>query len=172
MLRNDTIQVDGRTLYRIRAIVDLPYAKKGEIGGYIEKESNLSHQGGSWLIDNAMVFGNAKIWEEAAAAQNVMVFGNASLHGDVNIFGNVVIQDNVEIYGKGVFVHGHLWLCGDIKLSKRGNYYGDNAFKNQRDFDDWLESKKRIRRIRLRNGAETTDESTSDKHKSKDKLVM
>ena len=35
----------GHTLHRIRAIVDIAYAKAGEIGGWIESESNLSEYG-------------------------------------------------------------------------------------------------------------------------------
>jgi len=45
----------GHTLHRIRAIIDIAYTKAGEIGGWIESESNLSE------YDNAKVCGDAKV---------------------------------------------------------------------------------------------------------------
>ncbi|MDE5977041.1 MAG: hypothetical protein K2G70_01045 [Turicibacter sp.] len=33
------------TLYRIRALRDFGDVKQGDVGGYIEKEENLSHEG-------------------------------------------------------------------------------------------------------------------------------
>ena len=36
---------DGVTLHRIRALRDTWYCKKGDLGGWIEKEENLSHEG-------------------------------------------------------------------------------------------------------------------------------
>lgn len=38
LLENDTITVGGRTLYRIEALRDFADVKKGDKGGYIEKE--------------------------------------------------------------------------------------------------------------------------------------
>lgn len=40
LLEDDTIEVDGHTLYRIRALRDFGNISKGTIGGYIESEKN------------------------------------------------------------------------------------------------------------------------------------
>ena len=32
--------------------------KKGDFGGYVQQESNLSQFGNSWIYENAWVFGN------------------------------------------------------------------------------------------------------------------
>ena len=45
LLLDDTIEVFSRELFRIKATRDFGGVKKGELGGYIEKEENLSHQG-------------------------------------------------------------------------------------------------------------------------------
>ena len=37
-LTDDTINVDGRTLYRIEALKDFNNVKKGDKGGFVEKE--------------------------------------------------------------------------------------------------------------------------------------
>lgn len=46
LLENDTITVDGRTLYRIEALKDFADVRKGDKGGYVEGEKNLSHEDG------------------------------------------------------------------------------------------------------------------------------
>ena len=43
-LTNDSIEYDGVTLYRIKALRDFNNVKAGDLGGYIEKEENLSHE--------------------------------------------------------------------------------------------------------------------------------
>ncbi|HDL1763006.1 TPA: hypothetical protein PWX43_002451, partial [Mannheimia haemolytica] len=55
LLQNDTINHNGRTLYRIKAITTFGTVFAGTLGGYIEKESNLKHLGNAWVYDNAEV---------------------------------------------------------------------------------------------------------------------
>lgn len=69
-ITNESIQHEGRTLYRIEALKDFSYIKAGWIGGFIEKPDNLSQEGDCWIFDNAKVFDNAQvsgdahIWDE------------------------------------------------------------------------------------------------------------
>ena len=44
-LTEETIQCDEHTLHRIKALKDFAFIKKGDMGGWIEKESNLSQDG-------------------------------------------------------------------------------------------------------------------------------
>lgn len=44
------------TLHRIRATVAFGIVEVGDLGGWIEKEENLSHEGKAW------VWGNAEVW--------------------------------------------------------------------------------------------------------------
>ena len=58
LIADDTIQVqDGlvtRTLYRIRALVDIGNEILADnLGGYIEGEWNLSTEGLAWVADEA-----------------------------------------------------------------------------------------------------------------------
>lgn len=52
------ISVFGVTFFRIKALISFGDVKAGEIGGYIEKEENLSQSGNAWVFDNAQVFGS------------------------------------------------------------------------------------------------------------------
>lgn len=35
--------------------------KAGELGGYVEKEENLDHEGNAWVSGNALVYGDALV---------------------------------------------------------------------------------------------------------------
>ena len=66
LLKNDTKKTpDGKTLLRIQALIDFSIFKKGEKGGYIEKEDNLSQEGDAWVSGDARVYGNARVFGDA-----------------------------------------------------------------------------------------------------------
>lgn len=50
---------DGTVLHQIECTRNCKWAMKGELGGWIEKEGNLS--GDAWVFDNAWVSGDALI---------------------------------------------------------------------------------------------------------------
>ena len=68
------------TLHRIRAVAEFGLVKIGDLGGWIEKEENLSHEGKAWVWGNAEVWGNAKVCGDAE------VWGNAKVCGDAEVF--------------------------------------------------------------------------------------
>ena len=49
----------GRKLFQIKALISFGDVKEGDLGGYIEKEENLSHDGDAWVYGNAKVCGDA-----------------------------------------------------------------------------------------------------------------
>ena len=74
-LTNETINVDGRTLYRIEALRDFGDVKKGDKGGFIEKEDNLSQSNNCW------VYGDAKVYDDAEVYGSAEVCGKAQICG-------------------------------------------------------------------------------------------
>ena len=68
------------TLHRIRAVAEFGLVKIGDLGGWIEKEENLSHEGKAWVCGDAKVWGNAKVCGDAE------VWGNAKVCGDAEVF--------------------------------------------------------------------------------------
>ena len=48
----------GITLYRIKALRDLWNVKAGDLGGWVESELNLSHEGNCWIYNDAITFKN------------------------------------------------------------------------------------------------------------------
>ena len=64
-LTEEIKNVGSKTLYRIQALKDFSNVRKGELGGYIEKENNLSHIGNAWVSDNTKVYDNAWVSDNA-----------------------------------------------------------------------------------------------------------
>ena len=71
----------GITMRRICAIKSFMGVKAGDIGGWIEKGSNLSHDGVAWVSGNAMVYGDAWVSGDAMVSGNARVSGNAWVSG-------------------------------------------------------------------------------------------
>ena len=62
-LTDETKNFCGITLHRIRALRDIPSVNigPGDLGGWIEKESNLTQYGNAMVSGDAMVYGNAEV---------------------------------------------------------------------------------------------------------------
>ena len=73
-LRKDlVIEYGYYTLYRIEALNDFSNVKKGDLGGFIESEDNLSQEGDCWVYDKAKVFGKAKVYDNAIIRANARI---------------------------------------------------------------------------------------------------
>ena len=108
-LTKETKEVYGLKLFRIEALKDFGDVEKGEKGGWIEKEENLSQENNAWIYGNARVYGNAEIYGNASVYGNAWIYGNASVYGNAWIYGNASVYGDAEIYGKklisGYFYH-------------------------------------------------------------------
>ena len=93
-LTDETININGITLYRIEALKDFSDVKKGDKGGFVESENNLSHDGDCWVYDDAKVSDCAMIFD------NVKIFDNVEISEHAEIYDNAVIKDLSYIYGK------------------------------------------------------------------------
>ena len=72
-LTSETKVINGVELHRIKALDSFGSVKKGELGGWIESEKNLSQYGDAWVYGDATVRGNAKV------RGNAVVRGNATV---------------------------------------------------------------------------------------------
>jgi len=64
-LTKNTKEVYGTTLYQIEAVSSFGDVKKGDLGGWIEKEENLSQEDIAWVSGDAWVSGNAQVSGDA-----------------------------------------------------------------------------------------------------------
>jgi hypothetical protein len=69
----------GAPLFQLKALRDVRLGvSRGDLGGYIEKESNLSHEGECWVFDSAQVFGNAHV------------------SGDARVFADIILTEGIH----------------------------------------------------------------------------
>ena len=73
-----------KKLFRIKALVEFGNVKAGELGGYVEKEENVSQDGNAWVSGDAEVSGNARVYGDAWVSGNAEVSGNARVSGDAD----------------------------------------------------------------------------------------
>ena len=134
-LTNDVIEIDGITLHRIKALKDFSDVKAGDLGGWIEKEENLSQIDDAWIDDNAKVYGNAYVFGNALIFGAAMIYGHARIYGCARIYGNSLvcgdasIHDYAEVYGYSRIyddanVHGDSKIHGLSKVCGNANIHG------------------------------------------------
>lgn len=64
------INDSGIKVYRIKALKDFSDVKKGDFGGYVQQERNLSQFGNAWVHGDAQVQGDARVYENAKVCGN------------------------------------------------------------------------------------------------------
>ncbi len=125
-LTEETINVDGRTLYRIEALTYFGDVKQGDKGGFIENENNLTQYGKCWVYDNAEVSGYAMVHDNATVSGNAKVSGNAIIHEDAKVYGNAKVYGDAEVCGKAEVCDKAI-VCGNAIVANDSDYI---VFKN------------------------------------------
>ena len=150
----ELIPSDKEGLYRIKALKDFNDVKKGDIGGYIQSENNLSQLDYCWIYDNAIVRDNVQVWGDAFVMGNAEVCGNAQICGDGFVMGNAKVCDNAQIYGNAYLhdnakvcgdahVYGDTEVCGNAQIWGNADVSGDAIISSDRDyivFKNWWSS--------------------------------
>lgn len=154
-LTSEYVEFDGRKLYRIKALKSFYLCgltvKAGALGGYIEKEENLSQEGNAWIHGNAEIKNEAWIHGNAEIGGNAKVKDEAEVYGDAEVCDNAEIRDNAEIlgdariggkaqiYGKakvmrGVVVHANAEILGDAQIQGVVNISQDARICSDEDY--------------------------------------
>ena len=140
IIEEETFKSLDSTLYRIQALKDFSDVKKGDKGGWVESEKNLSQEGDCWIYDNAKVFNHAKVYENAQIRNKSTVYNSAKVHGNVKVFGyasiskysevyedvriydNVIIEDFAKVHGKAILkekarIRDNAEVCGNAFIT-------------------------------------------------------
>ena len=136
-LTTDTKFIFGKRYFRIRALVDFGNVSKGDLGGYIESEDNLSNDtkhGNAWVGGNARVGGdarvagnarvdcNARVDDEAYVGGFAYVGGNARVDGEAHIGDMAYVDDEAHIGGLA-------WVGGDARVGEKAHIDGRTYVK-------------------------------------------
>ena len=120
-LTEETCQHYRRTLRRIEALKDFGNVRKGDLGGWIEKESNLSQEGDCWVsdsarvYDDARVFGDAKIFDIAQVFNQALIYNKAKISNNSRVYGHALIRDTATISGSAN-IHDAM-MCDNASIS-------------------------------------------------------
>lgn len=122
-------------LYRIRALRDFNDVKTSELGGYVQKEENLSHEGNCWVYDDAQVYGNARVFDDAKVSDNAEVHENAQVFECAHVYEDSRIYGNAKVYG-----HAHVYdindIYGDVEICDYTKVFGCELMDNVKVYDN------------------------------------
>ena len=78
----------GKKLFQIRALISFGNVTAGDLGGYVESERNLDHDGNAWVYGDARVSGNAWVYGDAWVSGNAdyLVVGPIGSRNDFTTF--------------------------------------------------------------------------------------
>lgn len=136
ILYSESIKFGDHTLYRIRALKNFDDVKKGDIGGYIESENNLSHMNNCWVYDDAKVLedaavrDNAKAYNDTLVSENAVLCFNAQIHDNVKLYGESIVDGNAKVYGNVELfdesvITEHAEVYGNVSLHETANIRGN-----------------------------------------------
>lgn len=109
------------TFRQIRALVDIPLhgVKAGDLGGWLEEERNLSHEGLSWVNQDSYVLRSAKVRENAHVCGESIIDFRSSIYGNAFVQNSVVhgintIGENAVV--KDSDIRGHCSVHGNTRI--------------------------------------------------------
>ena len=139
--KEHTINYYGRTLHRIRALKNFGDVEAGNIGGHVETEDNLSHDGNCWIyneamcMDNARVCDNAKMYNRSCMYNNSKMFGNSIMYDYSRMYDNAMMYDNSKMYSNSIMyddstMYGNSEMRDYSRMCDDSTVYGNAVLKN------------------------------------------
>ena len=122
-LTDETIEFNGVKLYRIEALKDFGCVKKGDKGGFVQSEKNLSQLENCWIFDDSKAIGNSYVYQNAVLLSNSIICDNAFATGFSWIFGHSIVCEkatithNARIYFNSV-ICGNSYVSGNAMLTE------------------------------------------------------
>ena len=117
-------------LHRIRAATTFQTRDRtifaGELGGFVEKEDNLSQDMSSrcWISDNACVYDYAYIRQDASIAGDVVIHDHATVTGAAQIGGHAEIYNYANVKDSAI-IRGNAKVGGYAYVGDRALIDGD-----------------------------------------------
>ena len=132
-LTNEVMEYDGHTLHRIKALKDFFNINKGDLGGWVESEDNLSQYGNCWVFNNSKVYGNVEIYDDARVINSIIHQINESFikRYNIQIFDNASVINSI-IQGTRIFIAKDSSVSSSIINGTRINLTNtSNIFNSQ-----------------------------------------
>ena len=148
-LTEETLEIDGHVLNRIIALRDFGEVKKGDLGGFIEKESNLADDWNCWIYNDAVVYDDAIVCGYAKVYGYAKVCGDAMVYGEAKVCGNAIVEKKSDY-----IVFKNWWSSGRYFTWTRSNdmwsvgcFYGTGEELIKKAYKDSEEKGREYERI-------------------------
>jgi hypothetical protein len=119
------------TVWSIKALVDIPAhnVRAGDIGGSIDKKSNLSQTGDAWIGDSSYVLDKSSVEDDALVTDEAVVSG-VIVKNHAKVYGNAVVLEgnSPSLSDSGFYVSNFAEIHDFAKVS--GSYVTDNSVIN------------------------------------------
>ena len=156
-LTEETKEWCGHTLHRIEALKDFGDVKTGDKGGWIEKETNLSHADNAWVGGSACVGDSARVSGSACVSDSACVYDSARVGGSARVYGEACVGDSAcvsdsacvydsacvggsaRVYGEAR-VSGSAWVGGSARVSGSADYIVFRNWWGSGRFFTWTRS--------------------------------
>ncbi|MCB0802844.1 MAG: hypothetical protein KDB74_07080 [Flavobacteriales bacterium] len=124
-LTNESLIFEGRTLYRIKALRDIPSwgVKAGDLGGYVQHEYNLDQSGDCWIFDNAKAMDNSQV------TGNSRMYGNSYMCENSRMYDYSLMRDNSSMRNNSS-MRGNSSMCDNSRMCENSGMYGDSVMRD------------------------------------------
>ena len=119
--------VDGTVLYQIRAcktfFCQSVRVEKGELGGWIKSEKNLSQEGSCWVCKDSQLRNNVVVKD------NALITSTEPMENDAIISGNAIVEDTAAVrnFAKvtdDAFITSNALVCDHAIITDRAIVHG------------------------------------------------
>mgnify|MGYP003627980356 CR=1 FL=1 len=125
----------GIEVYRVVALKSFGNVTKGDIGGWVEDEDNLSQQGNCWIFDEAMavnrsmVAGNAEMHDYSKMLDDSMIWDHSRMYDNAQMCNNSGMYDNSKMLNNSeMHDSSEMWdnskMSGNSKMFNNSRMYG------------------------------------------------
>lgn len=121
-LTEETIEFNGVKLHRIEALKNFGVVYKGDKGGFVQSEENLSQLDNCWIFNDSKAIGNSLVYKNAVLSGNSIICDNAvatgfSLICDHSIVCEKALITNNALIHRNSVVCGNSYVAGDAKVT-------------------------------------------------------
>lgn len=118
-ITENTKTVGKTILHQIKALQSFFNVSAGDLGGWIESETNLSQNDEAWIYEDSCVYEHAYVYGNAKVSKCSYISGHAHIY-DNAIIENSDVCDNAQVFGNAYviksYINGHTQVFDNTTL--------------------------------------------------------
>ena len=131
-LSNITMEYKGRTLYRIKATKDFSDVNKGDLGGWVQYEENLSQQGNCWLYDDSKCMDESRVTDNSIMRDFTEMYNCSKMHDYSKMYDYSKMHNYSKMYSDSI-------IYDYSKMYDHARMFADSAMFGASEMHDYSE---------------------------------